>query len=208
MNLETDVKALLHGHELLIHPFYQRWEAGELSMDDLANYGAQYLHFERQLPATLEKLVELMCPGPCRDAIQENLDDELGRPTPHVELLGTFLDAVGSTPAPPMPATHNLTSLYAHAPGVGVGYALGVVAAYEIQAAQIASTKAAGLRAWYGLDDQEITFWDVHSTMETEHAEWLLKAASEWPINDVLEGVVASSDAWWDFLSEREASLV
>ena len=208
MVLELEVKTLLSGRELLDHPFYQRWEAGELTTEDLAAYGAQYLHFERQLPQTLEKIVQSMDPGPCRDAVKDNLDDELGRPKPHVELLQTFLDAVGSVPAPPAPATHNLTSLYAHAPGVGLGYAIGVVTAYEVQSAGIAMSKAEGLRKWYGLNAEQTTFWDVHSTLETDHAEWLLMAAAAAPSIEVFEGIVASRDAWWDFLSEREASLV
>ena len=208
MNLELEVRALLSGRELLVHPFYQRWEAGELTTEDLAAYGAQYLHFERQLPKTLEKIVQSMDPGPCRDAVKDNLDDELGRPMPHVELLQPFLDAIGSSPAPPTPATHNLTSLYAHAPGVGVGYAIGVVTAYEVQSAEIATSKAEGLRKWYGLNAEQTTFWDVHSTLEADHAKWLLMAAAAAPATEVFEGIVASRDAWWDFLSEREASLV
>jgi len=177
-------------------------------MQDLANYGAQYVHFERQLPVTLEGIVRLMEPGPCRDGVQANLDDELGTPTPHVVLLQSFLDAVGSVATPPGPAAHNLTSLYDHAPGVSEGYALGVVAAYELQAAEIATSKARGLREWYGLSDTSTTFWDVHSTLEEDHAAWLLDAASSVPVTEFFEGVVASRDAWWDFLSERDASLV
>jgi len=207
MNLALEVNTLLSGRELLRHPFYQKWEAGELTTEDLANYGAQYVHFERQLPLTLEKIVNAMEPGPCRDGVQANLDDERGNPTPHVELFQTFLDAVGSVATPPGPATHNLVSLYDHAPGVGHGYALGVVAAYESQAAEIAATKARGLRQWYGLNDAQTTFWDVHSTLEEDHAAWLLAGASSAPVTEFFEGVVASRDAWWDFLSERDASL-
>jgi pyrroloquinoline-quinone synthase len=208
MNLEIEVQTLLSGRELLTHPYYQKWEAGELTTQDLAAYGAQYVHFERQLPRTLEKIVRVMEPGPCRDGVQANLDDEVGDPTPHVELLQSFLDAVGSVSTPPGPATHNLTSLYDHAPGVGIGYALGVVAAYEVQSAAIATSKAEVLREWYGLNAYQTTFWDLHSTLEEDHAAWLLMAASSSPAVAFFEGIVASRDAWWDFLSEREASLV
>lgn len=171
MELEIEVKTLLSGRELLTHPFYQQWEAGELTTKDLAVYGSQYLHFERQLPLTLEKIARVMEPGPCRDEVKANLDDEIGNPTPHVELFQSFLDAVGSVPTLPGPATHNLTSLYDHAPGVSVGYALGVVAAYEVQSAEIAISKAQGLRKWYGLNAHQTAFWDLHSTLEEDHAE-------------------------------------
>ena len=45
-----------------------------------------------------------------------------------------------------------------------------MVAAYEVQAADIAATKADGLRRHYGVDPQGTRFWDVHAGQEVEHA--------------------------------------
>jgi pyrroloquinoline-quinone synthase len=206
MTLAPSIEVSLTGRELLSHPFYRRWEAGELRDGELADYASQYQHFERQLPCTLAAIVASSGPGAVRNAIRANLDDELGTPCPHVELLDTFLDAVGATSADATPATAALVSLYLTAPDRSVAFALGVVAAYEIQSAEIARSKAEGLRAFYGLTDQGTTFWDVHAALETGHAEWVLDAADSVSADELLAGVAASRDAWWAFLDDREAA--
>ncbi len=205
MTLRTDIGQALEGRLLLSHPFYRRWEAGELGDGELAAYGAQYEHFERQLPRTLAATAEA-CPAThVRDAVRANLDDELHRPAPHLELLGSFLDAVGATRAPATPATAALVATYAAAPRRGAGFAVGVLAAYELQAAEIARSKSEGLRAHYGLDATGTSFWDVHAVLESEHADWTLDAGMGLSEPEVLAGVAASRDAWWSFLDEREA---
>jgi pyrroloquinoline-quinone synthase len=207
MTLTPDIHATIAGRELLAHPFYRRWEEGQLRDGELAEYATQYEHFERQLPRTLAAIVISSGPGAVRNAIRANLDDELGTPCPHVELLGTFIDAVGATPAEPTDATASLVSLYSTAPDKSVAFALGVVAAYEVQSAEIARSKAEGLRANYGLTSEQTTFWDVHAELETGHAEWVLDAADSVPEDEFLEGVAASRDAWWAFLDDREAAV-
>jgi pyrroloquinoline-quinone synthase len=206
MTTTIDLDAVLEGRRLLEHPFYRRWEAGELSRDELAAYAAQYAHFERQLPVTLEALATVAAPGAVRDAVEANLADERGNPQAHVELLASFCDAVGAIETPATPATAALVALYDGATSRSVGFALGVLGAYESQAADVAATKGDGLRAHYGLDATGTRFWDVHATMERDHAEWTLGAAADVvDADEVVAGLAASRDAWWAFLDEREA---
>jgi pyrroloquinoline-quinone synthase len=207
MTTSPDVRAALSGRELLSHPFYRRWEAGELVDGELATYGSQYAHFERQLPVTLARIVHDAHDDTVRALVQANLDDELGTPMAHVELLDSFLDAVGAVPADPTQATAALTELYATAPDQGTAFALGVLAAYEVQSAEIARSKAEGLRAFYGLSANDTAFWDVHATLEEDHATWVLDAAASVDLTEFLSGVAASRDAWWAFLDEREAAF-
>jgi pyrroloquinoline-quinone synthase len=207
MTSPSSIAHALEGRQLLTHPFYRRWEAGELRDGELAAYGAQYAHFERQLPRTLEAIVEASPTGRVRDDIAATLDDERHRPLPHVELLDGFLSAVGSVPTPPSRATASLVELYERAPSRSVAYGVGVVAAYEVQAAAIARTKADGLRAHYGLTGAATRFWDVHAALESEHADWTTDAADALPAAEVLAGVADSADAWWSFLDERDAEV-
>jgi pyrroloquinoline-quinone synthase len=204
MDLSQSVTRTLEGRTLLSHPFYRRWEAGELGDDELAAYAAQYAYVERQLPDTLESTIASTTSAPVRASLKENLDDERGRPMPHVELFATFADAVGAVPTAPTPATSSLVALYAGAPGEGTSFAIGVLAAYEFQAAEIARSKAEGLRAHYGLSSDATVFWDVHATMEAEHSDWTLDAAAHLDADEFLRGVAESRDAWWSFLDERE----
>ena len=44
--------------------------------------------------------------------------------------------------------------------------ALAMIAAYEVQAADIAASKGDGLRRHYGFDAEGTAFWDVHRDQE------------------------------------------
>lgn len=205
MHLHDAIQATLEGRRLLEHPFYRRWEAGELQPGELAAYATQYEHLERQLPVTLATLAGRAESPVVREALESNLRDELGVPAPHLELFGAFADGVGARAGAPTPATAALTALYATAAGRGVAFGVGVLAAYEVQAAEIARTKAEGLRSHYGASAATTRFWDVHAELEDDHAGWSLDAAEELSSPDVLRGVAASRDAWWAFLDERES---
>jgi pyrroloquinoline quinone (PQQ) biosynthesis protein C len=84
--------------------------------------------------------------------------------------------------------------------------ALAMVAAYEVQAADIAASKAEGLRRHYGMDEGGTQFWDVHSVQEAAHADWSIDALAALQADPTVVGTAArvAADAWWDFLSERE----
>ena len=81
-----------------------------------------------------------------------------------------------------------------------------MVAAYEVQAADIAASKAAGLRRHYGMDAQGTRFWDVHTSQEVAHADWSIDALAALGADPAVVRAAArvAADAWWDFLSERE----
>lgn len=204
--LEQVYGEVLSCRRLLAHPFYRRWEAGQLERVELAGYAAQYRHFEQALPAVLEAVARRLDPGPARDGVQANLDDERAVPAPHVELFDSFARAVGAQPAAPGAATAALVDLHRRLAVSDALAALAALAAYEVQAPEIASSKAAGLRAHYGLTPQQTRFWDVHSTMDADHAAWSLDALSALDADEdaVRGGASAAAEAWWAFLDERQ----
>ena len=170
------------GRHLLMHPFYRRWEAGTLTEGELAAYAEQYRHIERELPVTLSAIASALPDGRARELVEANLSDELGSPEPHVHLFESFARAAGSVAA------------------------LAMVAAYEIQASDIAASKSDGLRRHYGFDEKATIFWDVHRTQEVDHAGWSMEALAELGADpDVVQAAATvSADSWWLFLSERE----
>jgi pyrroloquinoline-quinone synthase len=193
----------LTGRHLLTHPFYRRWEAGTLAEGELAAYAEQYRHIERQLPVTLAAVASGLPEGPARALVESNLSDELGVPAPHVALFESFADAAGAAPGvAPSPATEALLSAVPTDPVA----ALAMVAAYEVQAADIAASKADGLRRHYGMDGKGTRFWDVHSTQEAEHAAWSVDALAALEADPAVVRAAAqvAADAWWDFLTERD----
>ena len=195
------------GRHLLTHPFYRRWEAGTLTEGELAAYAEQYRHIERELPVTLAAIAAALPPGRARELVEANLADELGSPEPHTELFETFARATGARPdAPATPSTAALLSVVRTTAANDPVAALAMVAAYEVQAADIAASKGDGLRRHYGFEEDGTRFWDVHRTQEVEHAGWSMDALTALNADpDVVQAAATvSADSWWLFLSERE----
>ena len=195
------------GRRLLTHPFYRRWEAGTLNEGELAAYAEQYRHIERELPVTLAAIVEALPAGRARDLVEANLADELGTPEPHAQLFESFARAAGATPdAPATPSTAALLAVVRTTAANDPVAALAMIAAYEVQAADIAASKGDGLRRHYGFDDEGTAFWDVHRTLEVDHAGWSMEAltALEADLDVVQAAATVSADSWWLFLSERD----
>ena len=197
------------GRRLLDHPFYRRWEAGTLASGELAAYAEQYRHIEAALPQVLRRVAANLPDGPARAAVHANLSDELGRPAPHLDLFDAFAAAAGARRgAPPTPATRSLTALQLSSAASDPVRGLGVLAAYETQAAAVAATKAAGLRRHYGIAGPGVAFWDVHADLEAEHADWTasaLAATAAGPAQ-VTSAAADGARAWWQFLDERQTA--
>ncbi len=210
--LAASMASALGGRELLSHPFYLRWQAGELAPSELAEYAVNYRAFEAALPVVLTAVVEqLRSLGEVEAAatVGQNLEDELGRPEPHLVLFDRFAAALEATPTAtdPGPAAQVLVATYADLVSDGPVAAVAGLAAYETQAAAIATTKAEGLRRWYGMDDAGTEFWDIHAGMEADHGDWALDALALLGADpdEVSEAARRGADAWWAFLDERQA---
>lgn len=177
-------------------------------MLDLGSYAQQYRHFERCLPEVLASVADGMEPGETRGLVEANLEDELTNPRPHLELFDDFSGAVGGgEPADCTSATAELVRIYEDAARRGPTALLAVVAAYEVQAAEIAATKAASLSGHYGLDGVATRFWAVHAVAEVQHSAWTVEAlhALGSPVHEVTAWATRSAEAWWRFLDERNA---
>ena len=73
---------------VLEHPFYQRWSAGELTSEELARYSGQYRHAVEAVAKISADVAEL---APERDDLRSHAREEAA----HVELLDGFVAAAG-----------------------------------------------------------------------------------------------------------------
>jgi pyrroloquinoline quinone (PQQ) biosynthesis protein C len=197
----------LADRHLLTHPFYRRWEAGMLADGELASYAEQYRHIERALPVTLTSIAAGLPAGPSRSLVEANLADEVAGSSPHAVLFESFAHAAGAAPeSTPSAATTALLGAVRAAAASDPVAALAMVAAYEVQAADIASSKAEGLRRHYGMGPDATAFWDLHATQEVAHAGWSIDALAALGADPahVRTAARTAADAWWGFLSERE----
>ncbi|HUZ44586.1 MAG TPA: iron-containing redox enzyme family protein [Acidimicrobiales bacterium] len=201
------ISAALDDRRLLEHPFYRRWERGEVSVEELGDYAAQYRHFEAYLPGFLARLVAGLPEGEARDLVAANLADELGDPVAHTELFERFAGALGAGPADISPAMASLLSTYERLLADGPAAALAGFIAYESQSAQVARSKAEGLRSHYGMSGAAVSFWDHHAEVDVRHGAWAWDALSSLTgaPEDLVPALRAGAEAWWAFLDERQA---
>jgi pyrroloquinoline-quinone synthase len=207
--LSRALDAALADRQLLDHPFYLRWGAGKLEPGELGAYAAQYRYFETALPSLLRGLIARLDPGPATELVLQNLADEEANPEPHVAAFARFADAVGAANTPATPATDRLLDTYRSLSVSSGAEGLAAVVAYELQAPAIAASKANGLRRHYGLDEHGTYFWDIHATMDLDHARWGIEAlvALDVPASRVTSAARAAIDAWWGFLDDRESAI-
>ena len=201
--------AVLAGRRLLDHPFYRRWEAGTLEPDELARYAEQYRHVEDALPGVLGAVVAGLPEGTARELVAANLADEVAPPDTHLVLFDLFAGAVGAEASRPAgPSAAALVRCQREAAAAGPVPGLSALAVYEVQAAEVATTKAAGLRSRYGLEDPATRFWDVHAGLESDHGDWLCTALAALgaDADEVVQAATTAARRWWEFLDERESA--
>src|SRR2546425_4456817 len=64
--------------DLLCHPFYKAWSAGELTRDDLREYAREYYHHVEAFPTYLAELGIRLEEGELRQAVLDNMCEERG----------------------------------------------------------------------------------------------------------------------------------
>ena len=197
----------LKGHRLLEHPFYRRWSMGQVSLDELRAYAAQYRHFERMIPRHLEGIATRSTEAHVQQSARQNLADEVGPERSHAELFEDFADALGGCPEEaPTPAMAALLKTYDDALAAGAGPGFAALWAYEVQSPDVSRTKAGGLRQHYGLEGAGLRFWDVHAEADQQHAQWAADALRTELPDAAHAWSRRAATAWWRFLDEREAN--
>src|SRR6202158_324005 len=84
-------------YDLLKHPFYQAWSAGELTKEDLRFYAEQYFHQVSQFPTYLTSLHSRLPEGAMRRDVLRNAYEEECEATPHSELWLRFVHGMGGS---------------------------------------------------------------------------------------------------------------
>jgi pyrroloquinoline-quinone synthase len=150
---------------VLEHPFYERWSAGELSREELAGYSGQYRHATQAI-ASLSATAAAAAPEAERGGLRRHAAEE----AEHVELWDGFVAAVGGSPeAAPTAETAECVAAWT----ADDGYVGSLVRLYAIESGQpaISRTKREGLAAHYGVGDGEgNAYFRLHEQLDVEHA--------------------------------------
>lgn len=150
---------------VLDHPFYRRWSAGELSAEELARYSGQYRHAVVALADACDRAA-LAGGTELRPELEEHAAEERS----HVPLWDAFVGAVGGDSAAPAdPETAECASAWTAAEGLLDG----LVSLYAIESGQpaISRTKLDGLLGSYGVAEGPATeYFSLHAELDHEHA--------------------------------------
>ena len=181
-NFIQELDARIANHDLLCHPFYKAWAAGELSRDDLREYAIDYYHHVAAFPAYLAEFAARLPESELRSAVLANMADENGEPagsgdrrSPHSELWLDFAEGMGAqrdVQRNPTPEIKNLIEHFSEVAATApLEATLAAFYAYESQVPRVAEEKARGLREWYGADEKTCAYFTLHTTADRYHAQ-------------------------------------
>jgi pyrroloquinoline-quinone synthase len=216
------LEARIAKYDLLCHPFYKAWSAGELTRDDLRAYAQDYFHHVEAFPAYLAEFGLRLDDGDLRRAVLANMCDEKGSEdgsecaTPHSDLWLDFAEGMGSSrdleSHNPLPEIQQLMRHFHRVASKGSAEeALAAFYAYESQVPRVATEKDRGLREMYGADDKTRGYFTLHATADVYHSRvWRNQleeriAANPETANAALDAAENAARMLWQALDGIEA---
>jgi pyrroloquinoline-quinone synthase len=179
----AQLEASIANYDLLCHPFYRAWAAGELTRDDLRKYARNYYHHVEAFPCYLAELALRLDEGELRRAVLANMCDEKGvagkdavsHAVPHSELWLDFAEGMGARRDMrwhlPVAEVRELIRHFHRMASEGAPEeALAAFYVYESQVPRVAQEKERGLRAMYGADDKTCGYFTLHATADVYHS--------------------------------------
>ncbi len=176
------LEASIAKYDLLCHPFYKAWAAGELTREDLREYARHYYHHVEAFPCYLAEFALRLDEGELRRAVLANMCDEKGAAgasgkdsVPHSELWLDFAEGMGSRRDMhwhlPVAEIRELMRHFHRVASEGTPEeALAAFYVYESQVPRVAKEKERGLREMYGADDKTCGYFALHATADVYHS--------------------------------------
>jgi pyrroloquinoline-quinone synthase len=179
VNLLARLDAAIAEKNLLKHPFYQDWQAGKLTREELQLYAAQYYRHVEAFPVHL-RVLAARTEGALRATVMENLAEEEDPAGPHPKLWRDFAAALGVAEedigcCPALPGTQAVVTTFREICGDRpVAEAVAALYAYEAQVPEVAATKIDGLKKFYGVSQpRALAYFTIHEEADKIHrAAW------------------------------------
>lgn len=218
------LEASIAKYDLLCHPFYRAWSAGELTRDDLREYARQYYHHVDAFPCYLAEFALRLDESDLRRAVLANMCDEKGAPggsgkdsVPHSELWLDFAEGMGARRDMlwhlPVGEVRELIRYFHCVASEGTPEeAVAAFYVYESQVPRIAKEKERGLREMYGADDKTCGYFALHATADVFHSNvWRQQLESRIAANPAaaqaaLDAAENTAQLLWQALDGIEAA--
>jgi pyrroloquinoline-quinone synthase len=190
----TRVEEARRRWDVLRHPFYRRWSAGELSAEEVARYSGQYRHAVEAIAVMSEAIA---------DAAHEDADlrGHAAEERDHVGLWDGFVEAVDGDPGDPAtPETRECVRAWTalSTDGQGVDVLATVARLYAVESGQpaISRTKREGLTERYGFAEGPATaYFRLHERRDAEHAAEMRSVVESLSRPEDEDRVVAAAEA-------------
>lgn len=220
MDSQTFLTALderIAHYDLLCHPYYKAWTAGELTRDDLRAYAGDYYHHVAAFPIYLSALHSRLNDGEMRRAVLRNLSDEEIEGRPHSEMWLDFAEGMGADreKVKRQEAMQEVCETVAEFRRVAAegstAEALAAFYAYESQVPRVAREKAKGLAERYGADAKTCSYFKLHQLADVEHSKvWRELLAAEVEAHpeqaeQALSAAEGAAQSLWHVLDGMEA---
>jgi pyrroloquinoline-quinone synthase len=208
--------------DVLEHPFYQRWSAGELSAQELAFYAGEYRHAVVALAQASDSVAAKADPDR-RAGLERHAAEEHS----HVALWDAFADATltaegtsdataeAATERSPLSETQDCTRAWTA--GDDTLEHLAVLYAIEASQPAIAQTKLEGLVERYGYtaEGPAVEYFELHAKLDVEHARQARELIAELTSEDeaqararadrMVERATAALQGNWELLDGVDA---
>jgi pyrroloquinoline-quinone synthase len=184
---------------VLEHPFYQRWSAGELTDAELGLYAGEYRRAVRAL-AEASTAAAAAAAAPHAAGLQCHAEEE----TAHIALWAEFASAAGAVREHDDALLETEECVRAWTAGEDLLERLAVLYAIEAGQPEISETKLEGLRAHYGFSAEgpATEYFSVHALRDVEHARDARELIAE------LMSTVADPDAQAERMVRRASAAL
>ena len=175
-----EVNSVIKNKIMLKHQFYQRWNEGTLTKEELKEYAKQYYHFVKHFPRFVSCVHSNCDDVNIRQILLENLADEEGFKTgieDHPRLWLNFAESLGlneeevKNTRPIREVEDLVDGMYELVRSPEFTLGLASLYAYESQVPEISKTKIEGLKNFYGIHSEKaIEFFKVHEEADIYHS--------------------------------------
>lgn len=217
-----ELDARVAKYDLLCHPFYKAWSAGELTGEDLREYALDYYPHVNAFPSYLAAFSLRLNDGELRRAVLANMRDEQGEAASgktedaHSDMWLDFAEGMGAARSSfghqGVPEVKKLVNHFSQVAEKGTPEeALAAFYAYESQVPRVATEKERGLRELYGADQRTRRYFTLHATADIYHSNvWrdqlskLVQAAPQ-TAERALDAAENAAKALWSALDGIES---
>jgi pyrroloquinoline-quinone synthase len=169
MAIADSLDQLRDSINVLEHPFYQRWNSGELTEQELRIYAGEYRHAVLALAEASAGAADA-AGEPHRDGLRRHAEEEAS----HVLLWDGFAAAAGNGAASHAQPAGPETAACVRAWTAGEDLLEHLAVLYVLEAGQpaISRTKIEGLTSHYGhsAEGPATEYFRVHESLDVEHA--------------------------------------